>query len=608
MGRFLEWWKAPGRYWEEAWEDGQAGAGEAEAQGSRERSDAEGQGNPGGRGSSGGKKCPGEKRYVTLTKSLLLAALPLLCCLVYCVGQGQSLGKVYIPSSGWNDELFYYKQVESILNYGYPQGYFGFNESHALKLSFAAWSPVLVFPWILWGLVFGWNLMSPIICNIFLMSLCCFLFVWLVRPTWKQMGILTLLFCLYRPFVRYMLSGMAEVICFAMLILFYSMAINYLRRERNYKLVILFLVSGLMVLMRPYLALCMLLPVYFWIRKGKRLAGKVGRGAAGMAVLAAVLGIYGVINHYLGAEYFTQLFYTDWVWAFFEEGILGGAYYTVRKIYYVGQDFLEHVRNSFGSGLAADACFVCYLVCMAVLTVQGFRDWWRVRRLRAKEKASREGSAEAAAGMERDTVHAARPVWEKMVIELHLAFSFIVMLFALLLMYKLTEGSRHLMIFLGAAVFVIAWMDTKYYKKAALVGVAFAYFYAYMALNPFDYQVPFLEEEKAAAVEAWQEAMERELVLREEDTPNYDNDVIWVYSDLVEDEAVITSYQLLYGLPKGFGISCCLREYVIPNIDILKSRYIAVPAGGEIAMLCRERGYRLVYGDGELALFELRAL
>lgn len=580
MGRFLEWWRAPGRCREDVSESGHAG-----------------EGNP------GGQDC-GEKRYVTLLKSLLLAALPLLCCLVYCMGQGQSLGKVYLPSSGWNDELFYYKQVESILNYGYPQGYFGFNESHALKLSFAAWSPVLVFPWILWGLLFGWNLMSPIICNIFLMSLCCFLFVWLVRPTWKQMGILTLLFCLYRPFVRFMLSGMAEVICFAILIIFYSMAINYLRWERDYKLVLLFLVSGLMVLMRPYLALFMLLPIYFWIRKGKSLGGKVCRGAAGLAALAAALGIYGVINHYLGAEYFTPLFYTDWVQAFFDQGILGGIYYTIRKIYYVGQDFLEHVRDSFGSGLAADACFVCYLVCMAVLAVQGFRDWWRFRRLRAGEKKA--DGREAAAGTEGATAGAARPVWEKMVIEAHLAFSFLVMLFALLLMYKLTEGSRHLMIFLGAAVFVIAWMDTKYFKKAALVGVTFAYFYAYIALNPFDYQVPFREEEKAAAVETWREAMGRELALSGEAAPNYDNDVIWVYSDLVDGETVITPYQLLYGLPKGFGISCCMREYVISDMEMLKSRYIAAPAKGEIAMLCRERGCRLVYGDEELALYELR--
>ena len=53
-------------------------------------------------------------------------------------------------------------------------------------------------------------------------------------------------------------------------------------------------------------------------------------------------------------------------------------------------------------------------------------------------------------------------MWEKMVIEIHLAFSFVAMIFALLLMYKLTEGSKHLTIFLAAAVFIIAWMDTRF--------------------------------------------------------------------------------------------------------------------------------------------------
>ena len=170
-----------------------------------------------------------DKRYRTLTQALLLALLPVV----------------------WNDELFYYKQVEGILEFGYPQGYFGFNESHALNLSFASWSPVIVFPWVLWGLIFGWNLWSPIVCNIVITSLVCFVFVWLVKPAWKQLGVLALLFSLYTPFTRYILSGMAEVICFCMLILFYGLTVNYLNRSRTYKLVLLFIMGVLMTLMRP---------------------------------------------------------------------------------------------------------------------------------------------------------------------------------------------------------------------------------------------------------------------------------------------------------------------------------------------------------------------
>ena len=65
-----------------------------------------------------------DKRYLTMIKAVLLALLPVLCCLVYCAAQGRSLAEVYLPCSEWNDELFYYKQVEGIVNFGYPQGYF----------------------------------------------------------------------------------------------------------------------------------------------------------------------------------------------------------------------------------------------------------------------------------------------------------------------------------------------------------------------------------------------------------------------------------------------------------------------------------------------------
>lgn len=527
-----------------------------------------------------------ERRSVTLIKSVLLGILPLVCCLVYCGVQGRSLGEVYPPGSEWNDELFYYKQVEGIINYGYPQGYFGFNESHALKLSFAAWSPVLVFPWVLWGLVFGWNLMSPMLCNIALMSLCCVLFVWLVRPAWKQLGILALLFCLYTPFVRYMLSVMPEVICFSMLIVFYGLAVNYLRREKGYKLALLFLMSGVMTLMRPYLLLFMLLPAWFWFRRSR------WKGAAGsLAVMGAVLGLYACIKHYLGAEYFAPLFFTDWVTAFFERGLFGGIRYTAGKLYYMGKDFWGHTLQGMRTGLASGAFFAGFLVCTGVLAGQSAKDLYRIRR----DKKRAEGAAPSERGERAGNV----PVS----IELHLAFSCVAMFFALLLMYKLTEGSKHLLTFMAAAVFVISLMETRFYKKAVLVGVTFAYFYSYMAVNPYDYQVPFVQEERRADLEQWQELLRGRLSL-EEESPCYENVVIWVVYDKVEDGFVNTAWQLLYALPEGFGISCCMPEYVEENFGELESRYLFTVAGGEIDALCAQAGYEKVGEGGGAVLYQ----
>ena len=54
-----------------------------------------------------------DKRYMTLLKAVLMALLPLLCCLVRTAAEGRSIGQVYLPSSEWNDELFYFKLFRS---------------------------------------------------------------------------------------------------------------------------------------------------------------------------------------------------------------------------------------------------------------------------------------------------------------------------------------------------------------------------------------------------------------------------------------------------------------------------------------------------------------
>lgn len=533
-----------------------------------------------------------EKRYIVLLKALLMAALPIVCCLVYCAMQGKNIGDVYLPMSEWNDELFYFKQVEGIVNYGYPQGYFGFNESHALKLSFAAWSPVLVFPWIVWGFLFGWNLMSPIICNILLLTVVMFAFVWLVRPTWKQIGILTLLFCLYTPFVRYMLSGMPEIICFSLLILFYGIVLNYLKNQKAYKLVFLFVLSGLLTLMRPYMLLFLLLPMYLWIRR-KKWQGIIGS----VIVLGGILGTYAMIKHYLGAEYFAPLFFTDWITAFFEKGLFGGLHDFFGKLYWMGRSFVGHTIEGFRSGLASGAFFGGYLVVMAVLLWQSISDF---RKYRKNVRARKNGQ---------ETEQAENRISDMLVVEAHLVFSFVGMLFALLLMYKLTEGSKHLLTFMAVGIFVVSLMKTKFYKKAVLIGATFAYLYSYMAIDPYDYQVPFVEEQRLEQVANWQEKLGEELVLVRENVPNYDNVIIWVLSDEmigvdVKATPISTKWQILYAIPKGYGISCCEGVYVAEHFDELKSRYIATISGGNVDMLCQQAGCRLLYKDEDMAFYD----
>ena len=65
----------------------------------------------------------------------ILTLLPLITSVVWKLF---NMSDGSLLTSEWNDELFYFKQVEAIIDHGYPLGYYGFNESHALSFSFAA--------------------------------------------------------------------------------------------------------------------------------------------------------------------------------------------------------------------------------------------------------------------------------------------------------------------------------------------------------------------------------------------------------------------------------------------------------------------------------------
>ena len=127
-----------------------------------------------------------KKNKFIIIQTIVFALLPLLLCIIHCAIKGHAIWDVYIPAGKWNDELLYYKQVEAIIKGGYPAGYYGYNESCAKMLSFGAWSPVLFFPWVIWGLLFGWGLTSPIYCNIFLLSVSLVAFILLAKPDLKQ--------------------------------------------------------------------------------------------------------------------------------------------------------------------------------------------------------------------------------------------------------------------------------------------------------------------------------------------------------------------------------------------------------------------------------------
>ncbi len=260
--------------------------------------------------------------------------------------------------------------------------------------------------------------------------------------------------------------------------------------------------------------------------------------------------------------------------------MLGGLSYTLHKLLQMGILFLQYGLEAFRSGFAVGAFVDGYLAVMLVLMVQWALNCWKFYRKKEKSRY--------------------------FVIETHMLFSFLAMITALLLMYKLNDGSKHLLTFIAAGIFIIPMICTKQWKKVLFLGGVFLFFYTIRAVSPYDYQVPYITAEREAQVEDWTEGFSASMSLTRERVPNYENVVIWVIGDWVEDHGESTMWQALYGLPAGYGISCCEPEYVKSQFEFLNSRYLFTPSGGEIDKMCREAGYQELHRSAGMILYNIK--
>lgn len=503
-------------------------------------------------------------RWIT---AFLVALFPIVLCVITCFIDGKSLFDVYIPASTWNDELYYYKLVEAILEHGYPRGYYGFNESHAQYLSFAAWSPVLLLPWVIWGFLFGWNFLSPILCNLFLICLAIFIFVYVTKPKKWQLVSLMGMLAVFTTLVRYTFACMPEITCFFLIIVFLATAISYCDKQKNYKLVLMFILSALATLMRPYFILFMVLPGYYLVKRRKVVGSVITLGAMGITGV-----IYAVIKVFLGAEYFTVLFNTDFITTFFNEGIIAGIKFTLYKLFDVGIMFTRMLIESFISGLPAGALFAAFILIFIFIIMTA------VSKIKAKDKYTS--------------------------VYVHFAFCTFGMWMALLLMYKMTEGSKHLSAFIVTGILLLSLIPKKQWYKWVVTILLCGYLFIIMAKEPVNYEIPYKTDELENTLETLgndlAESMETSDIV-----PSFENDIIWVFSDEVDGEVIQLAWQMLYVVPDDFGINLCYGDYILENFDELKCDYIATIPDGKIEEKLKENGKKLIAENEWISVYEL---
>ena len=125
--------------------------------------------------------------------------------------------EIFLPVSSWSDEVIYSKQLSAAVQYGAPQGYFGFNESHAAVGTYAAWGPAVFLVYALPGLLLrGQN--AFLWCNLLFVVLGWTFFARAARLGWKrQLAFAAALAAMNAP-IRYVFSAMQEPLHYALVL------------------------------------------------------------------------------------------------------------------------------------------------------------------------------------------------------------------------------------------------------------------------------------------------------------------------------------------------------------------------------------------------------
>ena len=511
-----------------------------------------------------------KKNKKMIWKCLFALLFPFALCLVYCLLRGIRLSDIYVPSSKNNDTLFYYKLTEAVRYNLYPRGYFGFNESHAANLTFAAWSPLMLLPWALASLLFGWGVKSAVFINILLFSIAFAIFVYLTDLEKEKILFIIILYSIFPSFFIHIMSILPEAVTAGLALILLGLSYRIANDEKNdhkASFVFLILITSFLTLLRPYMVLFFFIPVALSFKKKKIFFAFLSI----ILTFVSIIGYFAVAK-YFTADYFTPLFNLDIIKLFLHGRFTEGFYSSVYVIRDMGKEILLQMKDAFSYGLTSGTHYV--LLAFEFVTVL----------ILAFFKKNKQFTI--------------------------IAFTYIIAVAGVfgaivLLLQKANEGGRHIWVFCILGIVVIALFKEgveSIIPKLAIAALLIV-FVVRGAVVPTDYDVPFDKGNVKETVNAWEDIFEKENVGLSDNT-GYENTVIWVFIDYVDDKQVVTEYNGLYAMPKGFGISCCTPDYVLNSFDKLQSKYIFTYDGALVAKKCEEANYRLIGRYGKSVMYE----
>lgn len=453
------------------------------------------------------------------------------------------------PISSWGDGILYYKQVESILDGFSVEGYYGFNESHAMVGKFAAWSPVIYFPFSLLGIVGGWSYTSPIIYNILYWIIAFELFVFVLRPRAKTFVWFSILWIGFGLNHYFALQCMAESFIASWTVIYTIFVIKYYREEKtlNRWLFICLCLLLILSLMRGYCAVFGLPLLYFCIEK-KNIKHVL---YTCIVIILSLVGYLLLINK-CTSPYFWPLINTYWVHSF-DNGFVNGISCTLKQFESALYECIELMKTTI---YRKEMWFASYIVMFIAIL-------WLI----------------------------AKCIISKRVSYLFIAVIPIAFIGAFWMLYDVGNGGRQF-ICLVCGFFLIQAIFGKsdIFNIAMLISVVYLTWMTNGDLMTLNTDV-YLDEE-------YQQEMTR---LSDYLNSIKDNETAWDYTI---DWAYGTS--AMYGIPTNYALNCIRTDYLTENYNSLKAKHIFIGIGSEAEIIADNAGWSLVDSFWDMNLYRIR--
>ena len=221
------------------------------------------------------------------TPNALLCVLGALVFLLvfYTLAYRTPLTDVWMAPNIDNDEVIYNRQVVSVITHGGPQGYFGYQETHADIGRYSTWGPFLIWVYAIPAFFFGAGVNTVFWCNIAFLTVGISLFAWAVRmKVWQQLVAAAAVFFVWIP-VEASFGGSSEALHYALAFTIVGASVALCRQFSCGWLAVAVIACTLETIFRPYALVFWVFPLAaLWRRgKGSRLFC-VGAGIVSFAV------------------------------------------------------------------------------------------------------------------------------------------------------------------------------------------------------------------------------------------------------------------------------------------------------------------------------------